>query len=1025
MALAPSEPRERLPQVVTGAWQQLYGSATGVVTHGGAVDATVLRAAFRRLKGAGPLAASQVLAKVFEAGAVTAARAAKLEKGEWRQVGCVGRPRKWGRRQHADGDAAARSIRTMAGGQVSEAIDIIAADGVVRASKAEAVAEVARLFPQAVGEVPKVGVQALLGAGGRSLVRETAAGDNEAAWLQAVREAVLDAPRGAAPGVSGMRSGWVRDAVLGDGGREALGVVASWVEGLLTGGKPELLRTVRLSLLSKGEKGGWRPLGVGEAVGNVAKRVALRVLQPLAEERFGVEAQWLAADDGCRRWGSHMQDMWERGHCLVSVDVRNAFNCVDRAVVVDCVREVCPQLAPFVTWCLQPTTLVVGEATHSVSRGVVQGDPLSPALFGLVMCRVMTRVVSQCRDRGVHVQLLGPHDDVDDTIEGMAASSVAMGAYADDCFFAFRDVSCAAVVATVLEEEFGRVGLELARAKTCVVPGRGCALADAAIRGWDGVESSPACVVLGVPVGEPAAARALLLRRVDKAVRRLKSVWALGRPCAEATALQQCSLSASVTWAMEACGPGVVDEDVLRAISTAEEELHRHALGVYGERASPGTHLRVAARSVVSGGMGWTRVEDVGMVDGDTNRWRARTKEERAAWEEEKWAEAIRLAGEGTALKRRLLERKVVAAPARRGKKPPPVMWAWWASSVALRGMARGEGVEAIALAMALGVPVVTREGPCPLGHGGNRVAERTHVADGWSLHPESCAVGVQHQRHNCAQDQLFYEVKRVLAETAKEVSKEKGIGPDGNIVERRNAEGERIFGDIYILDEHGNRVFVDVGWQGVALKGVRGRNVVGRLAGDEVFERKLKQWCALWSDLRVAPRGRFVPLAISTVGRVALRSVEDPLLRRLPGLGWGRVVAAGLLAQATAAASIVAQLNAGGAVVGIAVPVVVDGDSGDDDSDDGSDGGGSGSEAGCDEDGGGGVVVDGESDSDASDVGGDEENDGGEGGEEAVRASSCASDGDGSDSGGWDGAYECVDGEEGDDVPAGVHARA
>jgi hypothetical protein len=362
----------------------------------------------------------------------------------------------------------------MAKGQVGDAVDIMLTAGMARPSAEEVRREVARLFPGSEVAIPKVGAQELMGGDGRSLVREAVTGANEAAWVQAVREAVLAAPNGAAPGITGMRSGWLRDAVLGDGGRVALGVVAYWVEGLLAGGGADILRMVRLSLLSKGEKGGWRPLGVGETVANVAKRLALRALRPSAEERCGAQGQWAGGEDACRRWGGHIQGAWERGHSIVSVDVSNAFNCVERAVVVDCVRDVCPEVAPFVTWCLQTTTLVAdGGVNVPVTRGVVQGDPLSPMLFALAMCRVLTRVVASCSDRGVRVQLLSPDDDVDDVVAQMEESAVGLGAYADDVVFTFRDAASAAIVAEVLEVELKGIGLELARTKTRVVPGMG------------------------------------------------------------------------------------------------------------------------------------------------------------------------------------------------------------------------------------------------------------------------------------------------------------------------------------------------------------------------------------------------------------------------------------------------------------------------------------------------------------------------------------------------------------------------
>jgi hypothetical protein len=275
--------------------------------------------------------------------------------------------------------------------------------------------------------------------------------------------------------------------------------------------------------------------------------------------------------------------------------------------------------------------------------------------------------------------------------------------------------------------------------------------------------------------------------------------------------------------------------------------------------------------------MGWVRLEDEGMLDGDTGRWRVRTKEERAVWEEEKWAEAMERAGGGTPLRWRMMERKVVMLPARRGTKPQPVMFAWWGSSFALRRKAWGAGVEAIALAMALGVPVVraaVRGQRCAERHRGasEREKEKTKVMDDWGPHLESCAIKVLHQRHDKTKDQACYELETILRELAKEVSKEKGLAPDQSVVHRRNADGERIVGDVYVLDEHGNHIFVDIGWQGVALKGDATKVVFAKPAADFVFDRKEQHWADLRVD-EVGKRMRFIPLAVSSVGRVAQRT--------------------------------------------------------------------------------------------------------------------------------------------------------
>jgi len=74
------------------------------------------------------------------------------------------------------------------------------------------------------------------------------------------------------------------------------------------------------------------------------------------------------------------------GKIMLKVDFSNAFNLVDRTVMLAQVYDKLPGLYRWVDYCYShPAHLFCGTSVLSSAAGVQQGDPLGPLLFSLVL----------------------------------------------------------------------------------------------------------------------------------------------------------------------------------------------------------------------------------------------------------------------------------------------------------------------------------------------------------------------------------------------------------------------------------------------------------------------------------------------------------------------------------------------------------------------------------------------------------------------------------------------------------------
>jgi hypothetical protein len=173
----------------------------------------------------------------------------------------------------------------------------------------------------------------------------------------------------------------------------ARGDAPAYVAKHLAGGK--------LVGLPKGE-GDLRPIAVGESLRRLTAkclcaRAQAKVAQSLFPEQFGVglPGGGEALVHAVRQWRERSKE--ESDAVALELDLRNAFNLVERDVLIAQCRAELPELAAFVEWCYGEETVLLFGGQPVLSRcGVQQGDPLGPLLF----CLALRAMLAEARARG-------------------------------------------------------------------------------------------------------------------------------------------------------------------------------------------------------------------------------------------------------------------------------------------------------------------------------------------------------------------------------------------------------------------------------------------------------------------------------------------------------------------------------------------------------------------------------------------------------------------------------------------------
>ena len=466
---------------------------------------------------------------------VVNARLARWDSGERLLQGhndSGGRRRKRQRDRTPESELAKRNrlvIRAAQDGQYGKASKILGSKGIASPSEAAAQAEMQRLHP--FSPPPTIPDE--------ECPPPTSFSEDD------VLSAIRSFPEGTAPGPSGFRPAILKDAISCPNRRQAASTLSAVTKlvNLVAAGK--MSRDVapyfcgaHLHALHKENVNSLRPIAVGETFRRLVAKCLAFKLSPQASSflephqlgvktRGGCEAIIHGAQAILSDSSLHANDKF-----VLQVDFRNAFNTMDRDVMLSEVRKNLPGLSAFAEWCYgDHSILQFGDTTIASASGPQQGDPLGMLLFAIGHHPIVKRIQDEVPSLAMHAW------------------------YADDGTFIGRLMEIIKAF-EIVKEMSPSMGLDVSMLKstywrcpeirTYTIPPRHLAIPENIEDGF---------VLLGAPIGSQAFTQNKFMQKVKEIETTLSQLGSLDDSQVEFSLLRSCFGISKFGFLLRTCDP--------------------------------------------------------------------------------------------------------------------------------------------------------------------------------------------------------------------------------------------------------------------------------------------------------------------------------------------------------------------------------------------------------------------------------------------------------------------------------------
>ena len=155
------------------------------------------------------------------------------------------------------------------------------------------------------------------------------------------------------------------------------------------------LNACRLIPLNKNP--GVRPIGIGEVLKRIMGKAVMKVFKQDVIVAAGPTQLCAGQQAGCEAAVHSVVDNFEQENdCdgVLQIDASNAFNSLNRNVMLHNVKIICPVIANYVnnTYALSARLFILGGKEILSREGTTQGDPVAMAIYALGILPLLSKI---------------------------------------------------------------------------------------------------------------------------------------------------------------------------------------------------------------------------------------------------------------------------------------------------------------------------------------------------------------------------------------------------------------------------------------------------------------------------------------------------------------------------------------------------------------------------------------------------------------------------------------------------------
>ena len=141
------------------------------------------------------------------------------------------------------------------------------------------------------------------------------------------------------------------------------------------------------TLIPLNKNPGVRPIGIGEILRRIIGKIVMKVLKIDVTDSAGALQLCAGQTAGCESAVHGMVDIWNEitTEGVLQVDASNAFNSINRNLLIHNIEVICPEFATYVfnTYHHPARLFILGGKEIYSNEGTTQGDPIAMGVYAL------------------------------------------------------------------------------------------------------------------------------------------------------------------------------------------------------------------------------------------------------------------------------------------------------------------------------------------------------------------------------------------------------------------------------------------------------------------------------------------------------------------------------------------------------------------------------------------------------------------------------------------------------------------